>query len=293
MTDIDKTPEEVAAEVAATEKAAADKAAADKTGDGPETFEITVNGVAQNLTIDELRARAEKASGADARFQEAAAARKQAADGLEVKDLMDKIKAGTAEMTDLQQFATLAGLSPEDFNELYGQISKGSDTEGDVDANVAIEKADLSPELQGEFEEFHKERVERMKNKMVGESKSAVDNDQILGKITTSEGADPKKTNLVYKKMEREVQRRVLLGEPYSAELLTAALQTVRAELDGFGMLAPVAQQADVITALGPAASGIAQVLQANKPIEAVAVTDDNYSENLFTRWAAKTLGRG
>jgi hypothetical protein len=256
----------------------------------PQLFEITVNGETQKLTLDEMKKRAEKASGADQAFRDAARVRSQATDGLSLQAVIDKVKSGQATMADVKAFADKLGIPDADFNELYQEVLTQSAASGTKPAQL-VAPAQLTPETQEDLAALREFRVKDMANKMIAESKQVVDNDPIMGIIIKAEGVSPEKRDIFYATMQDEVQRRVLLNEPYGPELLANAAQRVRSRLDKLGVLAAGNQQA-VSTALGPSSGGLAALLQANKTVKPAKVTDPDYSENLYLRLAAKLMGR-
>ena len=255
-----------------------------------ETHTIKVDGVDVVLTTEELKERAMKASGADNRFQEAAAATKAAERGIRIEELTKKLaEDDNPTEAEIREYAGLVGVEPTEFIQLL--------KEGDPEPKKTTE-TDFSAEFQKQFQaspaevkailEFSQQRHVNDARKEIREiSDKAVDKDEIIGKMII--GEDRKEVLAEVRDMVAEdVLRKIQDGKPFGAELVTASVQMVRSKLTKLGIPKKLNQQ-PIVLGLAPS-EGLSSIIQADEPIKRVSSTEDDQEKNLIDRYLQKAV---
>jgi len=256
----------------------------------PETHTIKVDGQDVALTLEELKERAMHSSGADKRFQEAAAATKAAEKdtrtGVLVKTISESDNPSEA---DVRELAGLWGIEPAEFlQNLKGDDSpqKGTKTTTPDFNKQFQEVMGASPAEVKAVLEFSQQRHVNDARKEIREiSDKAVDKDEIIGKMII--GEDAKDVLAEVKNMVAEdVLQKIQNGKPFGAELVTASVQMVRSQLTKLGIPKKLNQQ-PIVLGLGPGA-GLSSEIQADEPIKRVPSTKDDQEKNLIARYMQK-----
>ena len=259
----------------------------------PETHTIKVDGVDVILSIEELKERASKASGADARFQEAAAATKAAERGLRIETLTKSIsKEDAPSEADIRELAGLLGVEPSEF---MTQLKEEGPT---PKPNTKTAIADFSAEFQKQFDmtpaeakaswDFSQQRHVNDARKEIREiSDKSVDKDEILGKMIVGEDKDEVLAT-VKDMVAEDVLRKIQDGKPFGAELVAASVQMVRSKLTKLGIPKKLNQQ-PIVLGLAPS-EGLSSVIQADEPIKRVPSNEDDQEKNLIARYLQKAV---
>lgn len=265
-----------------------------------ETFELTVDGEKRNVTLDEMRNLAQKASGADKKFQDASDLRKSAEDGIRLKSLVDRLSDDAHEPseTEIKELAGMIGVDPTEFAQYLkdeGGEPKPEPKPGttpataDSDAIVAALQGagfDLA-QMKATNEYSHGRHVDAAKDQIRKISDETVDKDEIFGKMNIGESG--KDRNEVIKDMVAEdVLRRIQDGTPFGAELVAASVQKIRAYLTKFGIPGKP-EQFPLTLGLGPG-GGLPLEVQSDKPIPRVNAADDASGDNFVQRAMQKAL---
>ncbi len=256
-----------------------------------ETHTIKVDGVDVEMTLEELKEHASKASGADKRFQDAATATKAAERGTRVETLVKAISGeGTPSEADIRELAGLLEIEPAEF--------MASLKEGDPDPKTTTKTtpADFNAEFQkvmgaspAEVKailDFSSQRHVNDARKEIREiSDKAVDKDEIIGKMIV--GEDSKEVLTEVKNMVAEdVLRKIQDGKPFGAELVAATVQMVRSKLTKLGIPKKLNQH-PIVLGLTPS-EGLSSVIQADEPIKRIPSDQDDGEKNLITRYLQK-----
>ncbi len=259
----------------------------------PETHTINVDGTDVVLTLDELKDRASKASGADARFQEAAEMRKNAERDARAGVLAKTIaEADNPSEADIQELAGIWGIDPKEFTQ---HLSEGDPSQK---TGTKTTESDFSAEFKKQFDaspaevrailDFSQQRHVNDARKEIREiSDKAVDKDEIIGKMIVGENKD--KRLLTAKDMVAEdVLRKIQDGKPFGAELVAASVQMVRSKLTKLGIPKKLNQQ-PIVLGLAPS-EGLSSVIQADEPIKRVPSDEDEQEKNLIARYLQKAV---
>ena len=258
-----------------------------------ETHTINVDGADVVLTIDELKERASKSSGADARFQEAAEMRKNAERDARAGVLAKTIsEADNPSEADIQELAGIWGIDPKEFTQHLseGDPTQKTDTKGAVtDFNAEFQKQmGASPAEVRAILDFSQQRhVNDARKEIRGISDKAVDKDEIIGKMIVGEDKDEVLAT-VRDMVAEDVLQKIQNGKTFGAELVTASVQMVRSKLTKLGIPKKLNQQ-PIVLGLAPS-EGLSSIIQADEPIKRVPSDEDGNEENLIERYLQKAV---
>lgn len=291
----------------AEEKKAAEEAAKKKepTGD-KEGYTLTIGGQTKTLTLEELKTAASKSMGADDKFERAAKDKKEAAEGLRIAELLNRLKAGGegADPADVKEFLTVLGVDPAEITKLMETTKKKEsaskkDEKKDGEPSV-VGMEQLDPQIQAAIKAAERLDVDQMRKKIQDDVKKGVDTDPILSKMVSEvpEEVQADFRETLYDMVMASVRGKILSREAFGPEMITSTLQTVRDWVKKTGVPAKGAGQLPVVglAPTGPPAF-TADVLAA-EPIKRVSSTDPNYEETAVKRFQqkmiqiAKKLGR-
>lgn len=279
------------------------------------TFTVQVDGKDVQMTGKELRDAASLSGGAQRKFQEAAAMRKDAEDGVRLKQLVTEFQGATPQTADIakvREMGRLLGASEADIDahvvqiqtlKAGGTLQNSSTSAGDEnDEDTLLGEEDLNPELRAkmqrldDLEKRERDREQSAANqaevKEIRESvKKGLTDDPVLGMIVSRKDSKvgAKLPDLVFNK----VRDRVVFGhEPYGPQLLKTVLQEVRQDLSDFGILKRETEQDTAVVSLG-SAPGMSSTLQVNEPVKRVPLSEPGGRENLFKSLVQKVLQKG
>jgi len=261
----------------------------------PETHTIKVDGQDVALTLEELKERASKASGADKRFSEAAEARKAAERGIRIETLVKSVSENdNPSEADIRELAGLLEIDPGEFmqylNENEEETSQKKVTKAaDIDLSAEFTKQfGASPaEVRAILEHSQNRHVNDARKEIREISDKAVDKDEIIGRMIVGEDKD--EVVLAVKDMVAEdVLRKIQDGKPFGAELVSASVQRVRSQLTKLGIPKRLNQQ-PIVLGLGPGV-GLSSEIQADEPIKRVPSTEDDQEKNLIARYLQRAV---
>jgi hypothetical protein len=295
------TPEEIAAKEAADAAAAkaaedAAKAAEDKT---PTTHKVKIDGEEKEMTLEELKEAASKSAGADKRFRDAAQMKEDAKKGIELKAAFEKVNSGEFDATDVRKLAELTGQDPDAAVASYNaELKKNAD-----DKNKTTE----DPYLQGpkkvkleDLPEEWQEVLKTAKESQIGDAEekiqemvaSAVDKDEILGKIVIEapEELRPGVKEVVTSMVHTDVRAKILASrytkEKFGPEMIRNSVQKARAEVKKLGIPSKSSKEADrvsLLAGLGTIGNLPAEVYS-DEEVKRVSSTDPDYEDNAVIR---------
>ena len=259
-----------------------------------ETHTIKVDGTDVVLTLEELKERASKATGADARFQEAATATKTAERGLRIETLVEAITGEDAPSeADVKELAGLLKIEPAEFmaslKEEPSAPGREHQNQPSADFNTEFQKVmGASPVEVKAVLDFSQQRHVNDARKEIREiSDKAVDKDEIIGKMIV--GEDSKEILAEVKNMVAEdVLRKISDGKPFGAELVTATVQMVRSKLTKLGIPKKLNQH-PIVLGLTPS-EGLSSVIQADEPIKRIPSNEDDQEKNIIARYLQKAV---
>jgi hypothetical protein len=233
-----------------------------------QTYTIKVSGETRAVTLDEMQKMAEKAGGADKTFQEAAQARQLA-------DLVARCRSGQATGEEWAYMTQALGLdappsSSQDQPQGQGkqgrqrQQDNGGGTEGFYEQGpITMDR--LDPSIQQKLqrlEELEQQAVEQRRGQIQQNIAGTLDKDPAIGKMVSR---SPELRSALADMTFKEMQRRALLGQAYGPEMLSAAVQSVRAVAETFGKLGGGSRGEPGLPGLGPATS-VPPAFQAVEP---------------------------
>jgi len=266
---------------------------------------VKVDGVEVQKPLADVIRDAEKASGADKRFREAAEIKKQAADGIRLQELVRGMNAGglTAEQTaeNLMEYHTLLGYTDEQARAQVAQFQQlAAGQNGAVDGDGAAAGEETSEQLkqrlaqveQSVQDDRNKVKNEETKAFIEAECRKAVDNDPLLGAMMKDKAANPELKNNVWDAVWNGVRRRVVADRrQYGPEIVQEAMAEV-----GFFLSRtprnPVAgsepggrgDEAVAYPSLGTGGAAAAAQLQAGAKTERVPFGHPDYDANFQKR---------
>lgn len=263
-----------------------------------QTFELTVDGEKRTVTLDEMKNLAQKANGADKKFQDASELRKQAEDGLRMKDLIGRLSDSEHEPTELEvkELAGMIGVDPNEFaqylkeGDTEGTTSKKgtTDTTGKIDKQSLVEALGFDPAEAKAILDYSKQRhIDSARQQIKETSDNAVDKDEIFGKMVIGENGKDRLA-VIKDLVAEDVLRRIQDGVPFGAELVAASVQKIRAHLTKFG----IPNKPDVFPltlGLGPG-GGLPSEIQSEKPITRVSAGEEGAEDNFVSRAMQKGL---
>ena len=258
---------------------------------------LKIDGTERTVTKDELIKMAEKAGGADMKFQKAAEMKKEAEKGLRALQLMQNVQQGGEDVsdTDLAELAGMMGIDPKEL----------------VDKGVAVPAAPaktpgVSEALAEAFDEICNKKfgmpardvadtlllsrhgqVKDAEKMIESSAKEVVDKDEILGKIVSN---DKEAGEALVDVVKEEVQKRIRDGETFGPELLGKAVQRARTLVKKFGI--SNGRAPNPIIGYGPSGQ-LPPEIYANEPIKRIASTEPGYADNVAKRFLQRfALGR-
>ena len=268
----------------------------------PETYEVKVDGEVRQMTLEELKANASKAAGADEKFRNAAQMKEDATRGIEIGKAFDKVNSENVTASDVRHLAELTGQDADELVRAFN--NQGKDDKDD-------KKDDKKPPLQGpqkklelkDFPEDVQEILNAAKDKQVEDAEikikkmvgDEVDKDDFLGKIVLDAPDEQREgvKEVVKSMVQRDVRAKILASpytkEKFGAEMIRNSIQMVRAEVKRLGIPSKSSKKADrisLLNALGPT-GGLPVEVYSDDKVERVESTDPNYEDN-----AVKRLGQ-
>lgn len=285
MPEDEKTEEEQKQE--ATDKAAEEKAATEKaTKEAGTTYEIVVSGEKKAVTLEELKTYATKAAGADQKFEEANKMRLDAEKGTHLLALADAVRGDHPSEANVKEFLHGLGVKDEDAKGIMEKISgKTEKTSGKEKEPSKISVDQLPSEVTEILDAAKTAQLENLREKIYKEVEKAIDKDEILGKMVDElpEGDRGKVKEVLYDMARNDVQRRILGNEPFGPEMVTSAVQGIRSMTKTLGMPSSAGTQVPVV-GFGPSTDLTPEIV-ANKPIERVPSTADDYIEKITAKY--------
>ncbi|HUT12451.1 MAG TPA: hypothetical protein VMY42_18275, partial [Thermoguttaceae bacterium] len=247
---------------------------------------IKVDGREQTVTVGELRAMAEKSSGADARFREAAATQARAKTGLRLQELSERFRSVTmGQVTDAEitEYCQLNGLDAEKTTAVIARLrveqhaaagtaagASGDDEDAAV-TGLQQQVAALNARLET-LQSSDSQRQEREGEAVLRQNlRNRLTSDPILGKmLVVKDDRDWEDASTAPGTLLRdafaEVRSRVVFGRlALTPELLEDVMLTLRSRIQQFGKWWGGAGQANV--AAGPASSLSPGSLQTKRPL--------------------------
>jgi hypothetical protein len=259
----------------------------------PETHTIKIDGEDVVLTIDELKERASKASGADKRFQEAATATKAAERGTRIETLVKSIsKEDTPSEADVRELAGLLEIEPTEFMQYLKEGDNKPEpasktTKTDFNEEFQKQMGASPAEVRAVLEHSQSRHVNDARKEIREISDKAVDKDEIIGKMIV--GEDKNDVLAAVKDMVAEdVLRKIQDGKTFGAELVSATVQMVRSKLTKLGIPKKSNQQ-PIVLGLGPGGALPANI-QADEPIKRISSAEDEGEKNLIERYLQQAV---
>jgi hypothetical protein len=254
--------------------------------------EIKVDGETRKITTREAVELAQKAAGADQKFQDAADMRKKYEEKIRKADLLEKVSGDNPTEGDIKAFAAAVGVDPGDF---MAYLKEGDEPTNDPKSTPAGQSPQVSPEqieqalgiplaeAKAILEHSHRRHIDDAKNELKKLSDEAVDKDEVFGKMIVGEEKDSRRS-AIQEMVFEDVLTKVGAGQPFGADLVAASVQKIRAYLTKFGTPGKPAEYPAVL-GLGPG-SGLPAEAQSDEPITRVNSFKDDGEKNLLARVA-------
>jgi hypothetical protein len=282
---VNKTPEEQLAETQAALEAANKAAEEAKAALDGQKITVKIDGVQQEMTMEEARTALSKVGGADKRFAEAAEIKKSAERGIKIAELFEKVNKEEPDDKDVAELAGLLNLDPTLF------VGKGGKKDGKEKPPQKISLDDLSPELRSQLEYENLRNIEEAKKKIFEEVKQGVDKDEILGKMNSvaKEAGNEEFLVAAAEMVHEDVLRKIQNGKPFGTEMVASSIQAARARLKRFGTPEQASKTPTVIMGLGQP-GGEPVSVQPDEPVKRVDSSESDYSTNFVKRFFQQKL---
>ena len=259
-----------------------------------ESYTVKVDGEDRSFTLEELKEHTSKVAGADKRFSAAAEASKAGERGIRVGALVKLVsESDNPSDADIRELAGLLEIDPKDFmanlHKETETASKDTKKDDNADFNTKFQEAmgGTPAEVRAILEHSQNRHVQTAREEIREISDKAVDKDEIFGKMIV--GKDKNAVLLTVKDMVAEdVLKKITSGEPFGAEMVTGAVQRVRATLTKLGIPNNLTQQ-PIVLGLGPS-EGLSPEIQADEPIKRVSSFEDGDESNLIARTLQKSI---
>lgn len=259
-----------------------------------DSYEIVVDGEKRTVTLEEMKNLAQKASGAEKKFQEASKMRKAAEDGTRLLDLVERLKDPEHEPTELEvrELATMIGADPGELMEKLNTDDGQGGTPPKGETKMTREQFaelfgfDLA-EAKATLEYSKQAQINEARKYIKNQAEIAVDKDEIFGKMKIGEGGDDR-ISVIKDMVAEDVFRKMQDGQPFGAELVAASVQKIRAHLSKFGTPGKP-EQYPITLGLGPG-QGLPSEVQSDKPIERIKSTENEAEDNFVKRAMQKGL---
>ena len=257
----------------------------------PDTYEVVVSGRKVEMTLDELKAKASEATGAQQKFQEAAELRQQAQEGMRLMNLAKKMQEGTAGPADVNEFVRLVGGDPAELENFMEQQNAQQHTNGQTPPQnqsyvpQKVTKDQLDPEIQRTLDRAQESQLAQIREKLERQTREGIDNDEVLSKIISGLPADVQsdvKQELYDMAIERVRNNVVLDNKPFGAALVQEVARALRSRVKRLGIPATSGQMPTSVS--GPGGGFGGPQIPLDKTIERVPSTDPDYIEKMTQR---------
>ena len=257
---------------------------------------ITVDKEEKTMTLGELKTLATKAAGADKVFRDASTAKKEAESALK---LVEDLKHTEEDPEAFRRVGEAMGRSKDEIDDyLAGQAAQpdaddASKNKSDDDGQSAkMTPEELVELLPAEYKEAialgQEAGLSLKRTEARADIKNLLDKDDVLGKDVIT---DPEVRARLEKAVEKEAVVRMAQGQKYGPGLLGEALQEVRGDAKGLGILPkpledvdPVAEAQKLGIGLGPDDKATIEAVQKGEAIERKPINDPDYADNLAAR---------
>ena len=295
MADDDKTDDK-------TDNSVDDKATDDKAGDKPETYNLKVGGEEKVLTLDELRELASKSAGADEKFRLASEMRDKGKDGLEIKEAFTSVfnaKDGNVDMKAVRKLARVmdmdAGELEKMFQDEIDKTDKKLDKKAPTPEKVGLKTMD--EETRSIMEQARQDQIAAAEVRVEKMCIEGVDKDEFFGKMiddTPDDQVEGRKAAILAM-VQEEVKGKILASpytkEKFGTEMITAAIQGVRARVKKFGISSKKAMQPMNLGVLGLRPTGqLPAEVHSDDEIKRVSSNDESYVDNVVSRLGQKMV---
>jgi hypothetical protein len=256
----------------------------------PETFAVKVDGKEKQVSREDVIRAYEKAQGADERFREAAEIRKQAALGLEIQQLYQKLSDQTATLDEQSRWAELFEMDENDLQQTTQMSTPAAS--GVMDETKLPDSVKRAVQIAERMDA--KSRAEDDNRSFNEWAEFSIDKNENLGKITKDLDTPQKKA--VREEVLRQTRNAVIVeisqGAKFGPEMVNRAVSTVVPQLEKFGNLFRKVNAP--IPGFGPTGNGLdlSGMAIGDEPPKRVAGTDENYSRNFAQRLMHK-LAKG
>jgi len=257
-------------------------------------YDLTVDGTVSQYTLAELQSMATKSAGADKRFEEAAAVRKAAGEAMSLRDSLSKAS------TDDDAYRTVCramGVGDDEIEEaLKTGVGRVPEDDDDDDDDDAPQPAVLTQEQTDDIAAGKTAAMNAEREKIERTIRETLDKDKVLGD-NVIKGEDARKA--LFDLVWSQVFMATATKGRYTPDLLTDAISTVRAQVEGLGATPtkkpktdPVAELAKMGIGLGPSDSPVVRKLKETGEVDRVSTTDPHYADTLAARTLAKIARR-
>lgn len=257
------------------------------------TIKIKVDGSEKEISLDEARTLAEKASGADKRFQEAARTRQEAERAVKFYEAAQRADEDDEAF---KEVGRMMGYSDEDLDEAVAARAALRNEEGARGSQGKQENQApaLTKDQEAALKAGQEARVQQKREEALGNIREALDKDDTLGhnKVEDQEMRDE-----LFGLLLANVRNRLIeTGESFGPDSVQASLQQLKRQVKRLGLFKEdnsddTDAKVEKLRGLGVGIGETPQEIQGFKALvkegkgpERVPVTDPNYAENFAQR---------
>ena len=296
MTDVPNQPDPNTTQTPGPPPADGASNAPVSTGEAPTTYDVKVNGVVSQVTLEELKSGFSHNTAADAKMRQAADAKKAAEEDTRVAHLAERMFKND-DPTAMRDLAIQFGKSPEEVDAVMDLLRQPPGTAPASGATASasgtaeepqyapIGLNDLDPELQREILGLREAKVQQTnqhlaseRDRIFADTEKRIDEDPILGTIT-----DVQTKQMLVKHAQDLVQLEVGLRGQSWPGVLETVVQEIRAMHGSSSNRGPAGTGVSDSSGIGPTAAMASGPSNA-KPIDSVPMTDIEYKTNFMGR---------
>ena len=258
-----------------------------------QTHTLKIDGVYRQVTTKELVDLAQKAGGAEKRFEDANTLKTKAEDGLRIQDLMGRLSDGsTPSEGDIKELAALIGVDASEFaSYLQEEPAPTGNTTAAIDSEALAKALGMKVEdlvkTGGNLDRSFQGQVSDARQQIRNKCDNMVDKDEIFGKIKIGKGGNDV-IDTIKEMVAEDVFRKIQDGEAFGTDLTAASIQKVRAYLVKMGI--PGKPDEHPLTLGLIPGGGLPSEVTSDSPIQRVSAGEEGAEDNFVKRAMQKGL---
>ena len=269
-----------------------------------ESVTIKIGNETRQVTHAELVELATKSAGADARFEEASAIRKEAERGIRIGTLVKELDEEQSEAS-IRELAGLLDIDPGAFMANLNADETGGKSEDKVKSAegatapqidsitvaAVLDQLGLNPaEVKATLDYSKQRHINDARKEIRSTTDIAVDSDEVFGKIAVGDKKDDR-LKVIKEMVAEDVLKRITDGDAFGADLIAASVQKIRARVTQMG-IPDTSGQHPITLGLLPGGGILPEAVNSDEPIKRVSSADDEDEDNVIARYLQKGIRR-